>query len=384
MDHRTTVKGIEGGIDILPRSRGHSARPRRRRRTTRSSARAGCTPRTGCSRWNTTGGAPTAAGPSGWARRAWRTIGCFRRFRLEASARLDWEHASADARAMLAGVCRRRQRLHREHEELGRRVRGRGRAARSLAAVGQHGRLQGAPPRHGPVEGQAVARAAAAPSRARPGRRPHPPARAASAPDRAAGEPCTAARASTGSRRWSATSRRWRSCRATPQGSNNWALGGSRTASGKPLVAGDPHRALDVPNVYYQNHLACPEWDAIGLSFPGVPGLPHFGHTARVAWCVTHGMADYQDLYIERFDCERSEPLRVPRRMAGGRRAAGEHRRCAATRSRRDRDRGDASRPVVVGEPRHGHAIACAYTAIAGVNATFDTFVPMLRAQSAA
>ncbi|HYB41700.1 MAG TPA: penicillin acylase family protein, partial [Candidatus Methylomirabilis sp.] len=59
-----------------------------------------------------------------------------------------------------------------------------------------------------------------------------------------------------------------------PQGSNNWVLGGSRTASGKPLVAGDPHRALDVPNVYYQNHLACPEWDAVGLSFPGVPGLP--------------------------------------------------------------------------------------------------------------
>ena len=41
------------------------------------------------------------------------------------------------------------------------------------------------------------------------------------------------------------------------QGSNNWALHGRRTASGKPLVAGDPHRALDVPGVYYQNHLAC-------------------------------------------------------------------------------------------------------------------------------
>jgi penicillin amidase len=41
-------------------------------------------------------------------------------------------------------------------------------------------------------------------------------------------------------------------------GSNNWALSGSRTASGKPLVAGDPHRPLDTPNVYYQNHLACP------------------------------------------------------------------------------------------------------------------------------
>ena len=89
--------------------------------------------------------------------------------------------------------------------------------------------------------------------------------------------------------------------------------------------------------MYYQNHLACPDWDAIGLSFPGVPGLPHFGHTARVAWCVTHGMADYQDLYIERFDASGSEPLRVPRRVAGGRRPAGDASRCAATRPSRSR-----------------------------------------------
>ncbi|MFN8512813.1 MAG: penicillin acylase family protein [Thermomicrobiales bacterium] len=66
-------------------------------------------------------------------------------------------------------------------------------------------------------------------------------------------------------------------------GSNNWLLHGSRTASGKPLLAGDPHRMLDVPNVYYQNHVACPEWDVVGLSFAGVPGFPHFGHNADVA-----------------------------------------------------------------------------------------------------
>ena len=83
-------------------------------------------------------------------------------------------------------------------------------------------------------------------------------------------------------------------------GSNSWALDGSRTASGKPLVAGDPHRGLDTPNVYYQNHVSCPEFDVIGLSFPGCPGFPHFGHNARVAWCVTHAGADYQDLYVEK------------------------------------------------------------------------------------
>jgi penicillin amidase len=167
-----------------------------------------------------------------------------------------------------------------------------------------------------------------------------------------------------------------------PQGSNNWALSGSRTASGKPLVAGDPHRALDVPNVYYQNHLACPEWDAIGLSFPGVPGLSHFGHNARVAWCVTHGMADYQDLFIERF--EGGNPARYEFR--GEWREADVRRETIAVR-------GSAPveieivvthhGPVVIGEPRRGHAIACAYSALTGPNSTFDAFVPMLEARSA-
>ncbi len=87
----------------------------------------------------------------------------------------------------------------------------------------------------------------------------------------------------------------------TDSGSNSWALAGSRTASGKPLLAGDSHRALDTPNVYYPSHIACPEFDVVGLALPGVPGFPHFGHNDRVAWCITHTSADYQDLYIERF-----------------------------------------------------------------------------------
>ena len=83
-------------------------------------------------------------------------------------------------------------------------------------------------------------------------------------------------------------------------GSNNWVLSGEKTNSGKPLLAGDPHRGLDTPNVYYQNHVACNEFDVIGLSFPGCPGFPHFGHNKKVAWCVTHAQADYQDIYLEK------------------------------------------------------------------------------------
>ena len=82
-------------------------------------------------------------------------------------------------------------------------------------------------------------------------------------------------------------------------GSNAWAAHGSTTTSGLPLIAGDPHRLMELPGVYQQIRLACPEFDAIGFAFPGVPGLPHFAHTGSTAWAITNAMADYQDLFIE-------------------------------------------------------------------------------------
>ncbi|MEU8542703.1 penicillin acylase family protein [Streptomyces sp. NPDC048717] len=91
-------------------------------------------------------------------------------------------------------------------------------------------------------------------------------------------------------------------------GSNGWVVAGSRTASGAPIVAGDPHRFIEAPGVYQQIRLACPEFDVLGLAVPGVPGLAHFGHTGTVAWAITNAMADYQDLYRERL-----------RRLADGR-----------------------------------------------------------------
>ncbi|MFS0704423.1 penicillin acylase family protein [Cellulomonas sp. 179-A 9B4 NHS] len=83
-------------------------------------------------------------------------------------------------------------------------------------------------------------------------------------------------------------------------GSNAWALHGSRTASGAPLLAGDPHRVLELPGVYQQIRLACPEYDVLGLAFPGVPGLPHFGHAGTAAWGITNAVAHAAEVFRER------------------------------------------------------------------------------------
>ena len=164
-------------------------------------------------------------------------------------------------------------------------------------------------------------------------------------------------------------------------GSNNWAVHGRRTASSKPLLAGDPHRGLEAPSVYYQNHIACDEFDVVGLSFPGVPGFPHFGHNAEVAWCVTHAMADYQDLYIERFkegdptyyefmgQWQRADVETESIEVAG-----------AATQEIRTYSTGHG--PIVVGDPTDGIALAFKYTATAEPIKAFDSIRQMLAAAS--
>ncbi|MWB99671.1 hypothetical protein GB864_14055 [Agromyces sp. MMS17-SY077] len=85
-------------------------------------------------------------------------------------------------------------------------------------------------------------------------------------------------------------------------GSNAWAVHGSRTSSGAPLLGGDPHRLLELPGVYQQVRLACPEYDVVGLAFPGVPGVPHFGHTGAAAWGITNAIAHSVDVFTERLD----------------------------------------------------------------------------------
>jgi penicillin amidase len=81
--------------------------------------------------------------------------------------------------------------------------------------------------------------------------------------------------------------------------SNAWGLDGGRTATGRPLVAVDPHRPLDAPSVRYLIHLTAPGWDVAGATAPWLPGVI-IGHNQRVAWGMTAWRADTQDIVVER------------------------------------------------------------------------------------
>jgi penicillin amidase len=90
-------------------------------------------------------------------------------------------------------------------------------------------------------------------------------------------------------------------------GSNSWVLAGSRTRSGRPLLANDPHLAPSAPGTWYQMGLHCadvtPEcpFDVSGYTFSGLPGVV-IGHNARIAWGFTNLGPDVVDLCLERVD----------------------------------------------------------------------------------
>ncbi|HEY6823939.1 MAG TPA: penicillin acylase family protein, partial [Steroidobacteraceae bacterium] len=82
------------------------------------------------------------------------------------------------------------------------------------------------------------------------------------------------------------------------QESNNWTISGALTASGKPLLANDPHRVIAQPSLRYIVHLVAPGWNVIGAVEPALPGVAA-GHNQRIAWGFTIFGLDQQDLYIE-------------------------------------------------------------------------------------
>jgi penicillin amidase len=84
-------------------------------------------------------------------------------------------------------------------------------------------------------------------------------------------------------------------------GSNNWAVAGTRTASGKPLLAGDPHLLVTQPGTWVELHLRAPGYDARGVALPFLPGII-LGATPHHAWTATNVTGDSQDLFEERLN----------------------------------------------------------------------------------
>ncbi|MCB2222586.1 MAG: penicillin acylase family protein [Actinobacteria bacterium] len=81
-------------------------------------------------------------------------------------------------------------------------------------------------------------------------------------------------------------------------GSNNWALAASRTSTGRPLLANDPHLAPVLPPHWYLIHLTTPGWSVAGASMTGAPAVAA-AHNGHAAWGVTAGLIDNTDLYLE-------------------------------------------------------------------------------------
>jgi len=98
--------------------------------------------------------------------------------------------------------------------------------------------------------------------------------------------------------------RRFEPDAASEGGSNAWALAGWVTSGGAPMLAGDPHRVIELPGVYQQIRLACDDYDVLGLAFPGVPGIAHFAHAGTVAWGVTSAVAHATQVFEERITGE--------------------------------------------------------------------------------
>ena len=114
------------------------------------------------------------------------------------------------------------------------------------------------------------------------------------------------------------------------EGSNNWVVSGKKTASGKPILANDPHRAITNPGVRYITHLIAPGWNVIGAGEPASPGVS-IGHNERIAFGLTIVGMDQEDIVVEAL---RSTPMRLIRDTI--------------------RVRGEAPRLVTLSYTRHG------------------------------
>ena len=126
--------------------------------------------------------------------------------------------------------------------------------------------------------------------------------------------------------------------------SNEWAVDGSHTATGAPLLAGDPHLAFGFPSLWYLVRIDTPDQVLAGASAPGVPGIV-LGRNSHIAWTFTTTGADVQDIFIETpVGADQYQTPEGPKPFA--------------VREERIRVRGRPDTVMTVRETRHGPVIS--------------------------
>ena len=80
-------------------------------------------------------------------------------------------------------------------------------------------------------------------------------------------------------------------------GSNNWVVDGTLSATGKPLLANDPHLGTHIPSLWYLAHMTAGDFDVAGATLPGAPAVA-IGRNRFIAWGETNVAADVEDLYL--------------------------------------------------------------------------------------
>ena len=95
--------------------------------------------------------------------------------------------------------------------------------------------------------------------------------------------------------------------RPRPRGATTGCISGDRTFSRAPILANDPHRAIQLPSLRYWVHLVAPGWNVIGAGEPALPGVS-VGHNERGAWGFTIFPIDQEDLYV--YETDPNDPSR--------------------------------------------------------------------------
>lgn len=96
--------------------------------------------------------------------------------------------------------------------------------------------------------------------------------------------------------------------RGTQVGSNNWTVSPNKSLSGKPIIANDPHLAFSAPGKWYAVVIRSRDWNAAGVSLPGVPGIV-IGKNDNISWALTNLMNDDADYYYEKLDSSKNNYL---------------------------------------------------------------------------